>query len=65
MTEKAKTVEEQLSYNLNELDDVILELARQGFSFNLLLKLRSRLIRAAYWSERLIAELSYRRKRET
>ena len=58
---KLKTIEEWLSLSLNELDDVLLELNDHGFDSYLLMKLRSRLIRATYWSDRLLAELSYRR----
>jgi len=62
MNENMKIIEERLSLSLNELDSTLLELTDQGFNFNLLLKLRSRLIRATYWSDRLLAELSYRRR---
>lgn len=62
MNEKLKTIEEWLSLSLNELDDVLLELADQGFDSYLLMKLRSRLIRATYWSDRLLAELYHRNK---
>ena len=61
MNDRVKSAEKQLSYSLNELDDVLLELNDHGFDSYLLMKLRSRLIRATYWSDRLLAELSYRR----
>ena len=63
MSKKVSFAEERLSYNLNEINEMILELSTEGFNLKTLMKLRSRLIQAAYWSDCFIAEMSKRRKK--
>ena len=60
--ERPKTLEEWLSLSVNELNDSLLELTSTGLEFVPLLKLRSNLIKALFWTDRYLSKLYLQRK---